>query len=158
MNQAEEDRQSLWVPILLGVPFLLLIVLGGMMPPWEFDVREYHLQVPKEWYQAGSVHFLPHNVYGNMPLGAEMHAVLGMVLTAGWADWWWGALGRQDVMASFAPLTALGLFAAVRRHVSASRWGGGVIYLSIPWVVYVSITGLNEGAVAVTRCWRSRRC
>jgi hypothetical protein len=147
-HQAEEDRQSLWVPILLGVPFLLLIVLGGMMPPWEFDVREYHLQVPKEWYQAGSVHFLPHNVYGNMPLGAEMHAVLGMVLTAGWADWWWGALVGKTVMACFAPLTALGLFAAVRRHVSAAAGGAAaVIYVSVPWVAHVSMTGLNEAAV-----------
>ena len=136
-------------PFLLAVPFLVLILLGGMMPPWEFDVREYHLQVPKEWFLAGRIQFLPHNVYGNMPLGAELHAVLGMVLVAGWADWWWGALVGKTVMASFAPLTALGLLAAVRRHVSATAgWAAALIYLSIPWVVYVSITGLNEGAVA----------
>ncbi|MCL4207035.1 MAG: hypothetical protein KJ000_31515 [Pirellulaceae bacterium] len=134
---------------LLAVPFLVLIVLGGMMPPWEFDVREYHLQVPKEWFQAGRIQFLPHNVYGNMPLGAELHAVLGMVLVAGWADWWWGALVGKTVMAGFAPLTALGLLAAVRRHVSATAgWAAALIYLSVPWVVQVSITGLNEGAVA----------
>lgn len=137
-----------WILWTLAAPFLVLIVLGGMMPPWEFDVREYHLQVPKEWYQAGCVHFLPHNVYGNMPLGAEMHAVLGMILTAPWADWWWGALVGKTVMASFAPLTALGLFAMLRRRVSTLAAGtAAVVYLSVPWVVYVSITGLNEGAV-----------
>ncbi|TVS20164.1 MAG: hypothetical protein EA424_05355 [Planctomycetaceae bacterium] len=137
-----------WVLWILAAPFLVLILLGGMMPPWEFDVREYHLQVPKEWYQAGGVHFLPHNVYGNMPLGAEMHVVLGMILTATWADWWWGALVGKTVMASFAPLTALGLFAVLRRYVSKLAAGAAaVVYLSTPWVMYVSITGLNEGAV-----------
>jgi hypothetical protein len=145
----DEPQKSGVSPFLLAVPFLVLIVLGGMMPPWEFDVREYHLQVPKEWFLAGRIQFLPHNVYGNMPLGAELHAVLGMVLVAGWADWWWGALVGKTVMASFAPLTALGLLAAVRRHVSATAgWAAALVYLSIPWVVHVSITGLNEGAVA----------
>jgi hypothetical protein len=144
-----QDRRLGWGLLILGAPFVVLIVLGGMMPPWEFDVREYHLQVPKEWYQAGRVQFLPHNVYGNMPLGAEMHVVLGMILTAGWADWWWGALVGKTVMAAFAPLTALGLYAAVRHQVSsAGAAAAAIVYLATPWVIYVSITGLNEGAVA----------
>lgn len=145
VGDSPDHGWALWI---LAAPFLVLILLGGMMPPWEFDVREYHLQVPKEWYQAGRVQFLPHNVYGNMPLGAEMHVVLGMMLTATWADWWWGALVGKTVMASFAPLTALGLFAVLRRYVSKLAAGAAaVVYLSTPWVVYVSITGLNEGVV-----------
>jgi hypothetical protein len=147
-DQAADRRLGLGLLVVLGTPFAVLIVLGGMMPPWEFDVREYHLQVPKEWYQAGRVQFLPHNVYGNMPLGAEMHVVLGMILTAGWADWWWGALVGKTVMAAFAPLTALGLYAAVRHQVSsAGAAAAAIVYLATPWVIYVSITGLNEGAV-----------
>ena len=139
------ERHGLW----FGLPFLLLILLGAMLPPWDFDVREYHLQVPKEWYQAGRIGFLPHNVYGNMPLGAEMHALLGMVLMPGERSWWWGALAGKTVIAGFAPLTALGLLAAGRRFVTP---GAGVIaalvYLSVPWVVHVSQAGLIEGAVA----------
>ena len=42
-----------------------------MLPPVDFDVREYHLQAPKEFFQPGRISFLPHNVYANMPLGAE---------------------------------------------------------------------------------------
>ena len=139
------ERHGLW----LGLPFLVLILLGAMLPPWDFDVREYHLQVPKEWYQAGRIGFLPHNVYGNMPLGAEMHALLGMVLMPGERSWWWGALAGKTVIAGFAPLTALGLLAAGRRFVTP---GAGVVaalvYLSVPWVVHVSQAGLIEGAVA----------
>jgi hypothetical protein len=139
------ERHGLW----LGLPFLLLILLGAMLPPWDFDVREYHLQVPKEWYQAGRIDFLPHNVYGNMPLGAEMHALLGMVWMPGERNWWWGALAGKTVIAGFAPLTALGLLAAGRRFVTP---GAGVVaalvYLSVPWVVHVSQAGLIEGVVA----------
>lgn len=137
-------RGLLW----LGLPFLLLILLGAMLPPWDFDVREYHLQVPKEWHQAGCIGFLPHNVYGNMPLGAELHALLAMVFMPGEQDWWWGALAGKTVIACFAPLTALGLLAAGRRFVSS--WAGAVaalVYLSLPWVVHISQAGLVEGAV-----------
>ncbi|MCH5376650.1 MAG: hypothetical protein JJ992_22015 [Planctomycetes bacterium] len=138
-------RHGLW----LMIPFVILILLGGMMPPWEFDVREYHLQVPKEWYQTGRIDFLPHNVYGNMPLGAEMHALLAMVLVAGVGDWWWGALIGKTVLSCFAPLGSLALYAAVRRNVASTAGvAAALLYISTPWVIYVSMTGLNEGVVA----------
>ena len=138
-------RWGLW----LGVPFVLVILFGGMLPPWDFDVREYHLQVPKEWYQEGKIGFLPHNIYGNMPLGAEMHALLAMVMMPGDRAWWWGALAGKTVIASFAPLTALALVAAGRRFVSTTAGiAAALVYISTPWVVHVSVQGLNEGAVA----------
>lgn len=131
----------------LAAPFALVIVLGGMLPPIEFDVREYHLQVPKEFFEQGSIGFLPHNVYGNMALGSEMHSLLAMVIAG---DWWRGAVAGKTVIALFAPLTALGLLAAGRRFFSPG--GGGavaaVLYLSTPWVVQVSTIGWVEGASA----------
>ena len=54
----------------LALPFVLAIVLSAMLPPMDFDVREYHLEAPKEFFQQGRITFLPHNVYANMPLGA----------------------------------------------------------------------------------------
>lgn len=130
----------------LVVPFALLIVLGGLMPPVEFDVREYHLQAPKEFYQQGQITFLPHNVYANMPLGAEMFALLGMILTG---DWWTGALVGKTVIALFAPLTALALYAAGRRWFTPSAGIlAAVAYLSTPWIARVSNLGLIEGALA----------
>jgi len=139
------DRHGLW----LGLPFLLLILLGATLPPWDFDVREYHLQVPKEWFQAGRIAFLPHNVYGNMPLGAELHALLAMVFMPGERAWWWGALAGKVVIACFAPLTALGLLAAGRRFATPlAGVVAALVYISIPWVVHVSQAGLIEGAVA----------
>jgi len=141
-DKAELNRHWLW----LGVPFVLLIVLGGMLPPIDFDVREYHVQVPKEWFQQGQVTFLPHNVYGNMALGGEMHCLTAMVVAD---DWWLGALAGKTVIALMAPLTALGLFAAGRRLFSPTAGiVAAVVYISIPWIVHVSAAGLVEGAVA----------
>ena len=144
------SRQWLW----LGLPFVLAILLAAMLPPIEFDVCEYHLQAPKEFFLDGQIRFLPHNVYANMALGAEMLSLLGMVLVR---DWWWGALVGKTVIAAFTPLCALGLLAAGRRFYST---GAGVVaalvYISIPWlgstafphVVNVSCSGLVEGASA----------
>ena len=138
----EISARWLW----MAFPFAVVILLGGMLPPVDFDVREYHLQAPKEFFQRGSIGFLPHNVYGNMPLGSEMFSLLGMALLN---DWWLGALVGKTVIAFFAPLTSLALFAAGRRF--ASRGAGvvaAVLYLSIPWVSVVSTRGLIEGVLA----------
>jgi hypothetical protein len=136
------DGRWLW----LAAPFVLAIMLGAMLPPAEFDVREYHLQAPKEFYQAGRIAFLPHNIYANMPLGAEMFSLLGMIVAG---DWWTGALVGKTLIAACAPMTALLLLAAGRRL--ATRSAGviaAILYISIPWIALVSMQGLIEGVYA----------
>ena len=137
-NDSPLGSRWLW----LGLPFCLVILFGSMLPPIEFDVLEYHLQAPKEFFQAGRIEFLPHNVYGNMPLGAEMFSLAAMAISG---DWWWGALVGKTVIGTFAPLTALSLFAAGRRFFSV---GVGVVaalaYISTPWIVQVSSVGLID--------------
>jgi hypothetical protein len=132
-----------------AVAFATVMLLGPLLPPWDFDVREYHLQVPKEWLQQGQITFLPHNVYGNMPLAAEMPALLAMSLWPGELGWFYGALAGKVVIAAFSIITALALIAAGTRLVGA--WCGilaAAIYLSLPWVVHVSVNGLNDGVLA----------
>ena len=129
----------------LAAPFVAMIVLGGMLPPMDFDVREYHLQAPKEFYQQGRITLLAHNVYANMPLGAEMLCLLGMAITG---DWWLGALVGKTVIALMAPLCALGLWAAGRRLFSpAAGVVAAIVYISVPWVIQVSTAGLVDAAV-----------
>jgi hypothetical protein len=136
------DSRWLW----LGLPFVAAIFLAAMLPPLDFDVCEYHLQAPKEFFLQGRITFLPHNVYANMALGAEMLSLLGMTLAG---DWWWGALIGKTVIAAFAPLCALGLLAAGRRFYSNSAGVvAALIYISIPWIVSISGLGLVEGASA----------
>ncbi len=137
-----------WSPrwLWLLAPFALAMIGSALLPPLDFDVREYHLQAPKEFYQAGRITFLPHNVYANMPLGTEMFALAGMVASG---DFWTGALAGKTVIALFAPLTTLLLYAFGCRFVSpAAGVVAALVYLSIPWVASVSIHGLVEGAFA----------
>lgn len=136
---------ALW----MSVPFVIAIIAGALLPPWHFDTREYHSQVPKEWYQQGTATFMPHNVYGNMPLGAEMHAIVGTNLMRGEQNWWWGALIGKAIIAAYAPLTALALLAFGRRFLSpASGTIAAFVFISTPWVMHVSASGLIDGASA----------
>jgi hypothetical protein len=136
---------ALW----LGVPFILLVLLGALFPPREFDVREYHLQAPKEWFQAGRITFLPHNVYANMPLGPQILSLAAMAGMSGERDWWWGAMVDKVLLASYAPLTALALFAAGRRFFGeAAGVVAALVYISIPWIAHVSLEGYVDGALA----------
>lgn len=148
-RQARPADASDWLSrgwLVLALPFAVFVTLGGMLPPIEFDVREYHLQAPKEFFQLGRIEFLPHNVYANMPLGAEMWPLAAMSVAG---DWWIGALIGKTVIATLLPFTALALYAAGRRI--GSRTAGimaAIVYLSFPWMLQVSMLGLIEGAVA----------
>ncbi len=153
----------------LALPFALILLLGACLPPWDFDVREYHLQVPKEWLQQGRITFLPHNVYGNMPLGAEMHALLAMALWPGddgpgEHGWFYGGLAGNVVIASFALVTTLGVAAAGYRV--AGKPGAmlaALVLISHPWLIHVSVSGLNDGVLAcyvflaIYTMWLARR-
>ncbi len=132
-----------------AVPFACVILAGAVLPPQHFDVLEYHLQVPKQWYQQGRVTFLPYNIYGNMPLGSEMLATQAMALMPGKLSWWWGGLAGKLAMASYTLLVTLLVFAVGRRLYS--RRAGAIaalLYISTAWVALVSLNGLNESVVA----------
>ncbi len=125
--------------------FASVSTLGAMLPATDFDVREYHLQSPKEFFLAGRIDFVPHNVYANMAFGSEMLSLLSMIVAG---DWWWGALVGQVVLATFAPMTALGIFALASRLFS--RDAGllaALVYLTTPWVYRVSIIPYTENAL-----------
>lgn len=125
--------------------FLTISFLGAMLPATDFDVREYHLQGPKEFYLAGGVQFLPHNVYTNMPFATEMLSLAGMALAG---DWWWGALVGQTVLATFAPMTAVAIWALGRRLFSPAAGAvAAVLYLTTPWVYRIAIIPYTENAL-----------
>lgn len=136
-------------PAILAVPFVLLLIAGALFPPREFDVREYHLQAPKEWFQAGRITFLPHNIYANMPLGPQILALPAMAFVPGERSWWWGAMIGKVLLASYTPLAALALYALGRRFFGkADGIVAALIYLSLPWIALVSMEGYVDGAFA----------
>lgn len=129
-----------------------LVVLRALMPPAEYDVREYHLQAPKEWSEAGRIDFMPHNIYANMPMGAELHVLTAIDWTrmAGVQPaWWWGALAGKVVLASFALLTAAGCGLVVSRWTNRlAGWATAALALTFPALVEGATLGLIEAAVA----------
>jgi len=145
-DASTETGPSAWSWWLIAtLPFLGCILLGALLPEVDFDVKEYHFQGPKEWYLGGQIVFLPHNVYTSFPFLTEMLTLLGMVL---YGDWYWGALAGKGVLASFAPLTALGLLAAGRRWFTpAAGLFAAFIHLSTPWIYRISIIAYAEGGL-----------
>ncbi|HET6326825.1 MAG TPA: glycosyltransferase family 39 protein [Planctomycetaceae bacterium] len=134
-----------WLLIAAMVPFVCVMCLGSMSPERDFDVLAYHFEGPKEYFEAGRVTFLPHNVYTNFPFFAEMLVLLGMVLRG---DWYWGALVGKCVLFACAPLTAFTLYAAGRRYFS--REAGllaALVFLSTPWIDRITIIAYVEGAL-----------
>ena len=137
------------------MPFAVYLFSGAVSPPTDFDVREYHLQGPKEWFQQGRIVFLPHNVYTSFPFLTEMLSLTGMIFAA---DWWHGALVGQIVLSSFQILTTLSIFSIARRWISKdAAWLAALIFLTTPWTLRISLIAYAEGAltfylIAATMC------
>jgi hypothetical protein len=144
---------------ILLVPFVVVMILGSMLPSIDFDVLEYHLQGPKEYFQAGRIAFLPHNVYTSMPFDVEMLHLLGMEVLG---DWWWGGLVGQLLVAFFGPATAILIAAAATR--AASPWAGwmtAIVYLSTPWIYRLAAIAYVEGPLCFYHgalIWAFLRC
>ena len=124
----------------------LLAVLPAMSPPWEFDVREYHLESVKEFWLSGRITALPNNAYANMPLGAESLVLTSMSLSG---DWFLGALAGKTILSLFVPLTAWLLFALGEKYLS-KRAGliAALIYVSAPLIIRNAQFGLIDNVLA----------
>lgn len=133
-----------WSCVTICIPFLICMGLGALLPEMDFDVKEYHLQGPKEYLQSGRIHFLPHNVYTSFPFLTEMLSLTGMVIRN---DWERGALVGKAVLAAFAPLTALGVWCLVRwLSGAAAAWLAATIWLTTPWTYRLANIAYTEGA------------
>ncbi|MCA9069087.1 MAG: hypothetical protein KDA84_09205, partial [Planctomycetaceae bacterium] len=141
------SQPLLWPVVVVGLllPFLVMMVLGGVSPSTDFDVKEYHFGGPKEFFLAGRVQFLPHNVYTSFPFLTEMLTLLGMVLRN---DWLTGALVGKSVLMLFIPLTGLAILAAGRRWFgNGAGWLGMLIWLTTPWATRIAIIAYAEGGL-----------
>lgn len=65
--------------------FLISIIplLFSNSYPIDYDVLEYHLGAPKEFYKNGIISFLSHNVYANMPSLSSMLNLVFIVFNFG---------------------------------------------------------------------------
>ena len=81
----------LWIIVapLAAISVIGALVLPGLLwgdEPNGYDVVEYHLQVPREWFELGRIIPLQHNVFSYFPFNTEMHYLAAMHLRGGpWA-------------------------------------------------------------------------
>ncbi|MGD1276123.1 MAG: hypothetical protein ABR964_02730 [Tepidisphaeraceae bacterium] len=136
--------------LVLATPLAAMSVLGALFPagvlwrdePHRYDVVEYHLQVPREWYEAGKILPLHHNVFSYFPFNVEMHYLLAMHLRGGpWA----GMFLAQLMHAAFCGLTIVAIYALAgrgRRGALAAALAAGA-----PWMAMLGAIAYNEGGM-----------
>jgi hypothetical protein len=158
--QSVDPAAWLW---LLAMPFLAIAVLGAFMPPgilWGpgepngYDVLEYHLQVPREWYDAGRIFALHHNVFSYFPFNVEMHYLLAMHLRGGpWAGMY---------LAQLMHVTMVALTVAAVAGFAQKRGRLGTLLVAVtPWLAMLASVAYNEGGLlllgtlAIGWAWRA---
>src|SRR5205085_1012775 len=141
----------LWVVLM---PFLGLALVAAIAPPgllWQdepaaYDVTEYHLQVPREWYEAGRITGLHHNAFSYLPMNAELYDLLAMHLRGGpWA----GMYLAQFIHVATMALAVLAV-AGAAQALSGRPWAAplaGAAMAATPWLTSLAPIAYNEGAL-----------
>ena len=106
-----------------------------------YDVLSYHLQVPREFYDAGRIGYLPHNTYSSYPLGGEMIFLLATILRGGPYE---GAFAAQYTHGLWGVLAMLAVMQCASRRDAWRRRSAAVLLVgTVPWVTYLSLAGLR---------------
>jgi len=143
---------------LLVAPFLAIALLAACLPPgvlWReegfgYDVLEYHLAVPKFFYETGAISFLPNNVYSNFPLNSEMLSLLMMVLRGDAIE---AAYMVHITNVGLACLFVAAAWLAGRTFSQRAGIVAAVLAATTPWIVYLAgIAYVEVGMLAMGMC------
>lgn len=154
----------------VAVAAALLVVAACNPPGWlwasefgGYDVLEYHLQLPQEWFLAGQLRSLPHNVYSFLPSyveGAYLHLAaftfapggdpgpepLGLLAGEGWR-----LISCQTLHAGLAMLAAWTSGRAASAFIPGSPRAPLATALAIctPWLIVVGSLAYNEAPLVL---------
>ena len=148
-----------WLALVI-VPFGALMFVGAMLPPYVlwtpgephgYDVVEYHLQVPREWFEAHRIIPLHHNAFSFFPFNVEMHYLLAMHLRGGpWA----GMYLAQFMHSAFIALSVFAAcgFAGGGRLLAGKPGSGSlppvlacIAMATTPWLTQLGAIAYDEG-------------
>lgn len=143
-----------WVWMLLA-PMLAVALVAAVVPPgmlWKpeephgYDAVEYHLQVPREWMEAGRIVPLHHNAFSYFPFGVEVHYLLAMQLKGGA---WPGMYLAQLMHVTMTALAVLAAGAFATRLADDKRVGvlAAVAAGAVPWLSQLAPLAFNEGGL-----------
>lgn len=138
--------------VLAMIPFAVVALLAasnapGMLWPEEafgYDVLEYHLQLPREYVEAGRISYRPHNVYGSFPANVEMLYLLAMVASG---DPLAAGTIAQMIHLLLGVLTVASVWVIAREDGRLSGLVGCVLAGSCGWLVYVSALAYVENGL-----------
>lgn len=147
------DRVSRWF-WLAAAPFAAMALLVATFPPgilWPaegngYDVLEYHFGAPRDWIDAGKITYLPHNIYSNFPMNAEMLYLLTMIVEGDAID---AACAAQLLNAALAMLAAGAVYLAAREAAPRFATLAAVIAASCPFVTYLCGVAYVENALVL---------
>lgn len=125
-------RDLLW-----AAPLLALLFFYAAFPPTFYDALLYHLGVPGYYLQAGGFVHWPENFFSALPQNAEM---LYLLLLSG------GSVHGPKFL-SLAAAVIIFLFLADwagREDKARHAWLPGLIFFSIPEVVFLAATEKND--------------
>ena len=137
---------------LLPVAVETVAVICALLPPgllWGdepngYDVVEYHLQVPREWFEARKIIPLTHNVFSFFPFNVETHYLLAMHLRGGpWA----GMYLAQLMHVAFIALSVLAVYALIAERSRSAAIVTASMVGCMPWVGLLAPVAYNEGGV-----------
>jgi hypothetical protein len=138
---------------LIVIAFGAIAIVGALVPagilwgdePNGYDVVEYHLQVLREWFEAGRISALPHNVYSFFPMNVEMHYLLAMHLRSGpWA----GMYVAQMMHLIFVGLSVIAVYGVVRCTAKPqAAIVSAVAMAATPWIVMLASVAYDEGGL-----------
>ncbi len=141
------------------VPFAailgLAIIAASMCPgflwkqpgdPHPYDAVSYHLQVPREWYDAGRILPLQHNTFSYFPMAMEAHYLAAMHLRGGA---WAGVYLCQFLTLAHGALAVAAVGQASRALGASSlrAWSAAMIVATTPWVFQLSTVAYVEAGV-----------
>lgn len=114
---------------------------GTMRSPDVYDVLEYHLQVPREYYDHGQIIPLRHNVYSHYPLGTHMLFLFGMGLRGGAYA---GMYVAQFVHGFFALLSGVALYGSLKPTQPRRAFWATLLLGTSPFVLYMTSLAMVE--------------
>jgi len=142
-----DGRALVWV--LLAVAAAIWLA-GATRPPGtlatsdRYDVLEYHLQVPREFYHAQHIGPLKHNAYSFYPLSTEMLFLLAMCLRRGAYEGMYLAKFMHGV---FGALALAAVFGTLKRDAESRGRFSAVLLGTAPFVLYLSWLAMVELAM-----------
>ena len=137
---------------LAACPFAALALLVAVVPPsllWTeegngYDVLEYHLEMPREYFEGGRIEYAAHNVYANFPANAEMLYLLAMVLHGGPLA---GVTTAKVINALLAFLAVGAAWLAGRETGPTVGLCTGLLAATAGWLTYLSGIAYVENAM-----------